>query len=271
MEEKFVATSEHQVTGAIVKDFCDDFLKNLQSDVIIVGGGPSGLTAGRALASKGLHTTIIESNNYLGGGFWLGGYLMNGITVRDPAQHILDEIGAPYREADKGLYLTKGPHVCSKLIAAACDAGVYIINMTTVDDVVLREKNRVAGVVINWTPVSGLPRAIKCVDPVALEAKIVIDATGHDAVVASALEKHGLLQLKGCGGMWIDKSEDQIVERTGEIHPGLVASGMAVSAVYGIHRMGPTFGSMLLSGIKAAEVAMDLIKKMQLQKKALVQ
>jgi len=270
MNEKFSKISEHQVTGSIVKDFCDDFLKNLTSDVIIVGGGPSGLMAGRGLAQKGLRTLIIESNNYLGGGFWIGGYLMNGVTVRAPAQKILDQIGVPYRQTEEGLYLAKGPHACSKLIAAACDAGVNIINMTKVDDVVLRENNRVAGVVINWTPVSALPRAITCVDPVALESKVVIDATGHDAVVANALAKRGLIDLKGYGAMWVEKSEDDIVEMTGEVHPGLIAAGMAVSTVYGINRMGPTFGSMLLSGVKAAEIAEQMIKETRIKQEALV-
>lgn len=270
MSEKFKKVSERQVTAAIVQDFCNDFLENIESDVIIVGGGPSGLVAGRNLAKKGFRTVIIESNNYLGGGFWIGGYLMNGITVREPAQKMFDEIGVPYRKADEGLYLAKGPHACSKLIAAACDAGVNIINMTKVDDVVLREKNRVAGVVINWTPVGALPRAITCVDPVALETKVVIDATGHDAVVANALASRGLIDIKGFGAMWVEKSEDAIVEMTGEIHPGLIACGMSVSTVYGVNRMGPTFGSMLLSGIKAAEIAEEMIKKVKSQEEALV-
>ncbi|MFH1904249.1 MAG: sulfide-dependent adenosine diphosphate thiazole synthase [bacterium] len=254
---KFTKVSENQVTSAIVKDFCEEFLKNVKTDVIIVGAGPSGLMAGRRLAKDGFKVLIVEANNYLGGGFWIGGYLMNGITVREPANEVLDEIGAPYKKMEEGLYLASGPHACSKLIASACDAGVKILNMTKFDDVVLRENNRVAGVVVNWTPVSALPRAITCVDPIALESKLVIDATGHDAVIANALAKRNLLKIEGFGGMWVEKSEDMVVEKTSEVHPGLIVAGMAVSTVFGIPRMGPTFGGMLLSGEKAAEIAKE--------------
>ena len=257
--KKFAKVGEKEITTAIVKDFCEGFLEHVESDVIIVGGGPSGLIAGKKLANDGIKTLILEANNYLGGGFWMGGYLMNGVTFREPADKILDEINVPYKKVADGLYLAGGPHVTSKLIASACDAGVKIVNMTKVDDVVLREGNRVSGVVINWTPVSHLPRAISCVDPVALESKVVIDATGHDAYICSCLEKRGLLKLKGFGAMWVEKSEDLVVEKTGEVYPGLIASGMAVSTVFGIPRMGPTFGGMLLSGVKAAEVAKKML------------
>jgi len=215
--------------------------------------------AGKNLAEKGFKVMIVERNNYLGGGFWIGGYLMNKLTVREPGQKVLQELRVPYKEVQKGLFVADGPHACSKLIAAACDAGVKFANMTIFDDLVLREDNRVAGAVINWTPVSAMPREITCVDPVALEAKVVIDATGHDAVVARKLEERGLFKTQGFGAMWVERSEDLVVEHTGEIHPGLVVAGMAVTTCYGLPRMGPTFGAMLLSGRRAAEVVYPLL------------
>jgi len=217
--------------------------------------------AGKELASHNLKVFIIERNNYLGGGFWIGGYLMNKITVREPGQEILSQLGVPCEKVSDGLYVADGPHACSKLIGATCDAGVKFANMTTFDDVVFRKQNRVAGVVINWTPIEALPREITCVDPVAIESKIVIDASGHDACVVKKLEERGLLKTQGFGAMWVEVSEDLVVEHTGEVHPGLIVTGMAVATAYGLPRMGPTFGAMLLSGQKAAEVVLKELKK----------
>ena len=259
MRDKFASVSEKDVTRAVVMGFAREFEQIVESDVTVVGAGPSGLMAGKVLAESGKKVLIIERNNYLGGGFWIGGYLMNKITVRSPGHLILDQLGIPYRKEGEGLFVADGPHACSKLIAAACDAGVKVLNMTTFEDLVLRENNRVAGVVVNWTPVQSLPRQITCVDPVALEAKVVIDATGHDACLVRKLEERGIFKAKGHGGMWVEKSEDLVVEYTGQVYPGLVVTGMAVATTFGLPRMGPTFGAMLLSGKKAAEEALKIL------------
>jgi ribulose 1,5-bisphosphate synthetase/thiazole synthase len=131
--------------------------------------------------------------------------------------------------------------------------------MTDFDDVVLSDDNAVAGAVVNWSPVSALPRQITCVDPVALESRFVVDASGHDAVVISKLEQHGLLKKPGTGGMAVERSEDLVVAHTAEIYPGLVVAGMAVSAAYGLPRMGPTFGAMLLSGKKGGRLIVEAL------------
>ncbi len=255
--EKFSQVGEKEVTRAIISGFAREFLEYVESDCIIIGSGPSGLMAGRVIAKAGKKVLIVERNNYLGGGFWIGGYLMNKVTVRHPAERVLAELGVPHQVATEGLYVADGPHACSKLIAAACDAGVKFANMSIFDDLILREDGRVCGVVINWTPVTALPRELTCVDPIGMEARLVIDATGHDAQVVTKLEQRGLCKTKGFGAMWVERSEDLILEHTGEVHPGLIVTGMATSTTYGLPRMGPTFGAMLLSGQIAGEIALE--------------
>ena len=213
------------------------------------------------MAREGLKVLIVEANNYLGGGFWLGGFLMNTLTFREPAEEILNELGIPYKKVEAGLLTASGPHACSQLIVSACEAGVKFLNMAKFDDVVLKDENRVSGVVINWTPVSSLPRQITCVDPIAIETKLVIDASGHDAVVAQALAKRDLLKIKGFSAMHVEKSEDEVVNYTQEVYPGLIVCGVTTAEVFGLPRMGPTFAGMLFSGRKAARIAKDILAK----------
>jgi len=254
--ERFTPVGEKEITRAIVSEFSREFNDYVESDCIIVGGGPSGLVAGRKLALAGKKVLIVERNNYLGGGFWSGGYLMPKITVRHPGERLLDEIGVPYKTVSEGLAVCDAPHACSQLIASACAAGVKVFNMTMLEDLVVKD-GKVCGAVINWSPIASLPRQVAALDPVAIEAPVVIDATGHDATVVKKLEQRGLIQTKGEGALWIEKSEDLIVEYTGEAYPGLIVTGMAVGAVYGLPRMGPTFGSMFLSGEAAARAALE--------------
>jgi thiamine thiazole synthase len=260
MAKIFADVSEKEITRTISMMFNETIDEYANCDVIIIGAGPAGLMASRDLARMGARTLVVEQNNYLGGGYWVGGYMMNPVTVRAPAQKIWDELEVPYRRISDGLYATWGPHACSKLVAAACDAGVRFLQLTKFDDLVLKN-NRVCGVVVNWMPVSALPRNITCVDPIALECKIVIDASGHDSVAVKRMMDRGYVKWKGMDPMWVEGGEDSVVNYTDEVFPGLIAVGMSVTETNGLPRMGPTFGSMLLSGKKGAEVAMHKLKE----------
>src|SRR2546428_4592714 len=261
MAKIFADVTETEITRTISMMFNETINEYANCDVIVIGAGPAGLTASRELGRMGARTLVIEQNNYLGGGYWVGGYMMNAVTVRAPAQKIWDELGVPYRRINDGLYATWGPHACSKLVAAACDAGVRFLQLTKFDDLVMKSK-RVSGVVVNWMPVSALPRNITCVDPVAFESKLVIDASGHDSVAVRRLVDRKLVEWKGMDPMWVDDGENRVVYNTGEVFPGLVLAGMSVTETHGLPRMGPTFGAMLLSGKKAAEVALGKLKEM---------
>ncbi|HZD33655.1 MAG TPA: sulfide-dependent adenosine diphosphate thiazole synthase [Nitrososphaeraceae archaeon] len=261
MARIFSEVTESDITRTITSMFNDALQEYSRSDVIVIGAGPAGLTAAREIAGRGIRTLVIEQNNYLGGGYWVGGYMMNPVTVRAPAQMVWDELRVSYKKVSDGLYAAWGPEACSKLISAACDAGVHFLQLTKFDDLVLKNK-RVGGVVVNWMPVSALPRNITCVDPIALESRIVVDASGHDSVAVKRLMQRGLIDWKGMDPMWVDEGEDAVVENTAEIFPGLVATGMCVTETFGLPRMGPTFGSMLLSGKKVGEIVVDKLKRL---------
>ncbi|MCS7314580.1 MAG: hypothetical protein RMI94_02050, partial [Bryobacterales bacterium] len=131
-------------------------------------------------------------------------------------------------------------------------------NLVTLEDVCVHQ-GRVTGVVVNRTTLYGeLP-----VDPLALMAASVIDASGHDAVAVDKLTSRGLLALPapqgkiGDGPMDAAAAERFVVERTGEIFPGLWVAGMSVCAAYGGPRMGPIFGGMLLSGQRVARLILE--------------
>ena len=254
---------ERDITRHIAREYYKEFDQLIESDVIIVGAGPSGLICAHDLAAMGFRTLVVEQNLALGGGFWSGGYLMNKATICEPANEILEEVGVPCKRIKDcdGMYMVDPPHATGALIAAAYRSGAKIMNLTRVVDLILRQDG-LEGVVVNSTTAEMAGHDVIHVDPIALESKLVVDATGHDAVIVGLLHKRQLYDnVPGNGAMWVSRSEEEIMERTGEVFPNCFVIGLAVAAVYGTPRMGPAFGSMLLSGRYGAELIKKKLKQ----------
>lgn len=255
---------ETLITRLIVDAFAEDFRDSLQLDVAIAGAGPSGIHAAKLLARQGYKVGVFERNLHVGGGMWGGGMLFPRIVIQEDARAILQEAGVRLNEREPGLYTADSVETVSKCAAAAIDAGARIWVGVSVEDVIIREADRVSGIVINWGAVemAGLH-----VDPLALEAKVVIDATGHPAEIArrvlakipGACLCDGATRVPGEKPMWAEVGEGSLVPNTQEVYPGLIACGMAANAVFAGPRMGAIFGGMFLSGERAAEIAVGML------------
>jgi thiamine thiazole synthase len=252
------------ISRAIVESYMKDLLEAMELDVAIVGAGPSGLAAAYYLAKEGVRTAIFEKKLSVGGGIWGGGMMFNKIIVQAEGKKILDEFGIATTKYEEGYYVANAVELASTLCSLAIKGGARIFNLLSVEDVMVREDDRITGLVLNWSAVSWSKLHV---DPLTVRCKVAVDATGHDAEVCRiVVEKIGPKlrtktgEVRGEKSMWAERGEREILENTREVYPGLVVAGMAASAVFGSPRMGPIFGGMLLSGKKAAQVAMELIK-----------
>lgn len=256
---------EVTISRAITQSFLKDFMEAMEVDVAVVGAGPSGLAAAYYLAKGGVRIVVFERQLRVGGGMPGGGMMFNRIVLQEEGKKILGDFGIQAKEYEKGYYIADALEVTSTLCSKAIKAGARIFNLISVEDVMIREGNRITGLVINWSAVS---LAKLHVDPLAVRAKLVIDATGHESDICHIIVRKIGANLRTATGeimgeksMWAERGEEEIVGNTKEVYPGLIVAGMAANAVFGSPRMGPIFGGMLLSGKRAAELAQDILAK----------
>lgn len=248
---------ETQVSRGIVSTYFEKLQRNLDIDVAIVGGGPSGIVAAYYLAKAGMRVAQFDRKLSPGGGMWGGAMMFNQIVVQEESLEIVRDFDINVEKFEDGLYTIDSVESTSALLYKAVHAGAAIFNCYSVEDVVFKN-NVVSGVVVNWTPVL---REGMHVDPINIMAKYVIDGTGHDSEICKVVARKNGIKLNTPNGevmgersLDVAEGERLVVEGTKEIYPGLYVCGMASSAVSGTPRMGPIFGGMLMSGKKVADL-----------------
>ncbi|KAJ3179920.1 thiamine metabolism- protein [Irineochytrium annulatum] len=276
---RFAPIKESQVSRAMIKRYWRDMDNSTVSDVIIVGAGSAGLSCAYTLAKSHpeLKITIVESGVAPGGGAWLGGQLMSPMVIRKPANTLLDELQIPYE--DEGNYVVVKhaalftSTILSKVLAMS---NVTMFNATAAEDLIVRpdpigqhaSQKRVGGVVSNWTLVSLNHDHQSCMDPNTLTAPVVCSFAGHDGPFGAASVKRlvsaGLVEKLGdMRALDMGAAEDSVVNNTREVFPGMIVGGMELAELDGLPRMGPTFGAMLASGMKAAKEAAKVLDKLK--------
>ena len=254
---------ETQVSKGIINTYFEKLQSNLDLDVAIVGGGPTGIVAAYYMAKAGLKVALFDRKLSPGGGMWGGAMMFNQVVIQKEAMDIIKDFDINSTPFDDNLFTIDSVESTSSLLYHAVHAGATIFNCYSVEDVVFKD-NVVSGVVVNWTPVlrEGLH-----VDPLNIMAKCVIDGTGHDSEICKTVARKNGIRLDTETGAVIGErsldviaGEEEVVNGTKEIYPGLYVCGMAASAVSGTPRMGPIFGGMLMSGKKVAEMIIERIK-----------
>jgi len=266
---RFAPIRESTVSREMTSRYMTDMIDHAETDVVIVGAGSAGLSCAYELTKyPDIKVTILEQNVAPGGGCWLGGQLFSAMVVRKPANELLDELQVPYD--DKGDYVVvkhAALFMSSVLRATLLADNTKLFNAVAVEDLLVRHEGegiRVRGVVTNWSLVTQNHDTQSCMDPQVIEAKVVVSATGHDgpmgATSAKRLQSIGAIpHVPGMHALDMSTAEDAVLQMTSEVVPGLIFTGMEVAEVRGCNRMGPTFGAMLMSGQKAANLVLKAL------------
>ncbi|KAJ7175899.1 thiazole biosynthetic enzyme [Mycena filopes] len=278
---RFAPIEEAQVSRAMIRRYFNTMYERAVSDVVIVGAGSAGLSCAYSLATlrPDLKITIIEANVAPGGGAWLGGQLMTAMVIRKPADNFLREIGVPYEDEGNFVVVKHAALFTSTLLSRVLALpNVVLMNATTVEDLItctdFEGQPRVAGVVTNLDARSSSVAlnhdTQSCMDPATITAPVIVSACGHDgpvgAFAAKRLVSMGFTkELGNMRGLDMNRSEPAIVNGTREVVPGLVMAGMELAEHDGSNRMGPTFGGMIGSGIKAAHEVIRVLDVSQVK------
>ncbi|RZC53963.1 hypothetical protein C5167_012808 [Papaver somniferum] len=241
---KFEPIKESIVSREMTRRYMTDMITYADTDVVVVGAGSAGLSCAYEISKNpNINVAIIEQSVSPGGGAWLGGQLFSAMVVRKPAHKLLDELEIEYDEQDTYVVIKHAAlftsTIMSKLLARP---NVKLFNAVAAEDLIVKN-DKVAGVVTNWALVAMNHDTQSCMDPNVMEAKV------------ARLKSIGLIEsVPGMKALDMNTAEDAIVKLIREIVPGI-----EVAEIDGAPRMGPTFGAMMISGQKAAHLALKVL------------
>lgn len=247
--------SDEKISRLILKSYFEDLYNAVSSDVIITGAGPSGLYCAILLAKNGFKVTVLDKKLSPGGGIWGGAMSFNRVVLQKDVKDILEELNIPYNEEENALIVSSISFASNLIAKATSFSNIKFFNLISVVDLYYIDE-KISGVVVNNSTIE-LQKLF--VDPMVLVSKAVLDATGHDAVLVSFYNKRRKVDMIKEFFMNAERGEEEVINNTKMIAPGLFVAGMAANNVYGGHRMGPIFGGMLLSGKKAANLIADYL------------
>ncbi|MBN2774490.1 MAG: FAD-dependent oxidoreductase [Prolixibacteraceae bacterium] len=153
-----------------------------ETDVLVVGGGPSGVTAAISASRAGARTTIVERYNHLGG-LWTGGLVLpllstHGLNkskqqekvihgIPDEIAQRLKDMGMAIHDVDPVIDPEATKYVLEKMVQ---EAGIHMLYHCWMSNIVMEDKN-IKAVIIESK--SGRK---------AIVPKVVIDCTGDGDV-----------------------------------------------------------------------------------------
>lgn len=164
-------------------------------------------------------------------------------VVRKPTDKFLDEVGVPYEDEGNFVVVKHAALFTSTLLSKVLAMpNVVLFNATCVEDLIILPdpvdptRQRIAGVVTNWTLVALNHDTQSCMDPNVITAPVIISSTGHDgpmgAFCAKRLVSAGLLkELGNMRCLDMNRAEPGIVNGTREVVPGLIMAGALAPSV----------------------------------------
>jgi len=164
----------------------------LQTDVLVVGGGPAGIGAALGAARTGAKTLLIEAEGYFGGvAAWSLGMPINQMRPQSKPRSKVHEllIDKLLAYGDQALYIGQHQLYCNvdylkvAVLDALDEVGCrYLVHISAAD--ALMEGNRITGVVVSTK--QGIA---------TISARVVVDCTG-DADVAYFAGAETMMETK---------------------------------------------------------------------------